>query len=123
MKLIGIIIALVVLHLCFSVSAVAGENNYTQISETFFPLTKNWSSLENAPPIEKVKFTAIKDQLKKIFLSSRISEKLEDKDCSFINRALEGNDLNSFRLIDADSDGKEDIFYTGQLNVERVTYF
>jgi hypothetical protein len=99
------------------------EINYTKISETFFPETKHWQTVESAPIIENGKFTEIKGQLKTTFLASHIFEKLEEKDCSFITRALEEGNINSFRLIDVNSDGIKDIVYTGSAQCREGNVF
>lgn len=113
MKLTTIIMAFSVFMGCFLQRVEAADNNHTIISDFFFPQTKNWISIESAPQIEKEIFLKIKNQLKTTFLLSRIPDKLEEKDCSFIARAIEEGDLNFFRLIDADADGVKDVIYTG----------
>jgi len=86
-----------------------------KVASLLFPSTAAWVLLQDAPSMTTARFAQVRDQLLTSYLSSGIGKcaEAEDHDCSSIRRILWEGDNASFRVMDVDGDGREEIIYSG----------
>lgn len=91
------------------------EPDYQLILRLLFPETATWTSINKMPTLGKACLTRIEGELRSAYLSSKLSNKHESKGCSFISRLFEDIDdyAGFFHEADIDSDGVDDIIYSG----------
>jgi hypothetical protein len=98
-------------------SANAEESNidYEKISSTFFPETSTWYPLSKMKAADKDFILKMKPELQRAYSTSKIGKEMESENCSFIERAFseEYSLPQGFYTFDVNSDGIQDIIYSG----------
>lgn len=91
------------------------EPDYPLILRLLFQETATWTLIDQMPQPEKASLMRMEGGLRSAYWGSEISRQHESEGCSFINRLFDRiNDYGyGFHQADIDSDGREDIIYSG----------
>jgi len=89
-------------------------NDYLTISDVLFPETTGWTQVNNTDKSNIKNISAISDTLKKTLLNSNLGKYHESEHCPLADILFSKDELkNNFFSVDVDSDGLEDVIYTG----------
>lgn len=124
MKIYAIIMLLILFYSPFY--GLAYDENetpkYIKISESFFPVTKTWQSIETLPLFEKVKDKNIRQQLTQAFglpsIDNELSRYVHTKASPIASEIFAEEYHKYFRKIDINLDGLQDVIYTGPISCQ-----
>jgi hypothetical protein len=89
------------------------NSEYSRISKVLFPETRGWQVVDSLPMPDAGKLQQERWLLRQIYLLSP-HVLMETPYCSVITRVLyERFDASSFKRVDVDGDGQEDVMYSG----------
>jgi hypothetical protein len=91
------------------------ETDHLLILTLLFHETAGWAPVETMPRLGRADLDRIESRLRDAYRRSKISNKMESVECSFIDRLFdpEYQSERFFHQFDVDADGIDDIMYSG----------